>query len=76
MLKLKMLWNKFCIIVIEICIKLSKLISMVMEKCHNTLQNYRDMVSAIDEELNEKKNSTLFVDEDTTKINQINPNKI
>ena len=72
MLKLKMLWNKFCIIVIEICIKLSKLISMVMEKCHNTLQNYRDIVSAIDEE----KNSTLFVDEDTTKINQINPNKI
>ena len=49
---------------------------MVMEKCHNTLQNYRDMVSAIDEELNEEKNSTLFVDEDTTKINQINPNKI
>ena len=47
-----------------------------MEKCHNTLQNYRDMVSTIDEELNEEKNSTLFVDEDTTKINQINPNKI
>ena len=76
MLKLKMLWNKFCIIVIEICIKLSKLISVVMDKCHETLQTYRDMVSAIDEELNEGKNSTSFVDEDATKINQTNPNKI
>lgn len=76
MLKLKMLWDKFCIIVIEICIKLSKLISVVMDKCHETLQTYRDMVSAIDEELNEGKNSTSFVDEDATKINQTNPNKI
>ena len=76
MIKLKLLWNKFCIIVIEICIKLSKLISVVMDKCHETLQTYRDMVSAIDEELNEGKNSTSFVDEDATKINQTNPNKI
>ena len=76
MLKLKMLWNKFCIIVIEICIKLSKLISVVMDKCHETLQTYRDMVSAIDEELNDEKNSTSFVDEDETKISQTNPNKI
>lgn len=76
MLKLKMLWNKFCIIVIEICIKLSKLISVVMDKCHETLQTYRDMVSAIDEELNDEKNSTSFVDEDATKISQTNPNKI
>ena len=73
MLKLKLLWNKFCIIVIEICIKLSKLISVVMDKCHETLQTYRDMVSAIDEELNGEEQSTKFVD-DSTQNN--NPNKV
>ena len=73
MLKLKLLWNKFCIIVIEICIKLSKLISVVMDKCHETLQTYRDMVSAIDEELNGEEQNTKFVD-DSTQNN--NPNKV
>ena len=71
MLKLKLLWNKLCIIVIEICIKLSKLISIIMDKCHDTLQTYRDMVSAIDEEINDK--STKFVDD---KQNNANPNNI
>lgn len=71
MLKLKLLWNKLCIIVIEICIKLSKLISIIMDKCHDTLQTYRDMVSAIDEEINDK--STKFVDD---KQNNVNPNNV
>lgn len=71
MLKLKLLWNKLCIIVIEICIKLLKLISIIMDKCHDTLQTYRDMVSAIDEEINDK--STKFVDD---KQNNVNPNNV
>jgi hypothetical protein len=66
MLKLKMLWNKFCIIVIEICIKLSKVISVIMDKCHETLQMYRDMVTSVDEELN-KENNSVIVSEDEPK---------